>query len=151
MTECRHCGQAVDEHAVLCAVCGGISAGAPEREMLCENHTGEPAVACCVMCGKPVCGDCATSRENVFLCDLPEHHQAAATWVRLVTVGNSFEADMIRTNLTQGGIGVRVSDPGDFAGSLGIRKPIPVSILVQRATLDAAAGLLRSFQFMDTE
>ncbi|HLA68962.1 MAG TPA: DUF2007 domain-containing protein [Bacteroidota bacterium] len=151
MIHCRHCRTEVAESDVLCSSCGAIVLHSEEEEIACENHTGEKAIACCVVCGKPVCGDCATSRENAFLCDIPEHHQVAGMWALAMLAESPFEADMVRANLVHAGIQTRVADPRDFAGTLNFRPHLRVRVLVERSSLESARELLRSFQLMGPE
>jgi len=148
MSRCRNCGAEVAE--VLCPSCGALVVKSAD-EIACENHPGEPAVACCVVCGKPVCGDCTTSSDGVFVCDLPEHHRIAATWVPLTLAMDAFEADMVKTNLVQAGIPIRVADPRNFAGTLWFRPHLGVRILVERATWELAKNVIGSFQLPDIE
>lgn len=151
MKQCRNCEAGVGETDVLCSVCGAMVMVFGEEEISCENHPGERAVACCYMCGKPVCGDCATSAGGLFLCDVPEHCQAAEQWAAVAFPASPFEADMLKANLAQAGIPVRVADPREFAGSLWFRPQLQVRILVERANLESALSLLRSFQLVNSD
>ena len=151
MNQCRSCEAGVGETDVLCSVCGAIVMVSGDDEISCENHPGERAVACCCMCGKPVCGDCATSAGGLFLCDASEHQRAAEQWAVVAFAASPFEADMLKSNLAQAGIPVRVADPREFAGSLWFRPSLHVRILVERASLESALSLLRSFQLVNSE
>src|SRR3990172_1664840 len=126
MSQCHHCRTEVLENDVLCPSCGAIVVRSEDEEIACENHTGEQAIACCVVCGKPVCGDCATSRAGVFLCDIPEHQEVAGKWAVVTVAENSFEADMLRANLVHAGIQTRLADPRHFVGTLLFHRPLNV-------------------------
>ncbi len=148
MSRCHNCGAEIA--GVLCSDCGALDLKS-EDDVSCENHPGEPAVACCVVCGKPVCGDCTTSAQGAFLCDAPEHHRIVGSWALVTLAAGSFEADMLKVNLVQAGIPTRVADPRSFAGTLWFRQHLGVRVLVERLALESARNLLRSFQLLDIE
>lgn len=85
------------------------------NEVECENHPDERAVGCCVVCGKPVCGDCATSGKAKLFCDDIEHEQLSEEWEALTRTGSQFEADMIMANLRQRGFEPRVYPGADHS------------------------------------
>lgn len=151
MNTCNHCQSPIAGDEVVCSSCGVIVSQKIGGGISCENHAGEAAVACCTMCGKPVCGDCATSREGVFLCDAPEHHSGEERWSVLAVAANPFEADMISTNLIQAGIQTRVADPRNFAGTLWFSGHLNVLVLVERSALGPALDLLRSTHLLSSE
>jgi len=151
MNTCKHCLVAVAGDEVVCPSCGAIVSQKNGGGISCENHAGEAAVACCTMCGKPVCGDCATSGEGVFLCDAPEHHLGEERWSILAVATSPFEADMISTNLIQVGIQTRVADPRSFTGTLWFRGRLNVRVLVEHSALGPARDLLRSSQLLSSE
>lgn len=145
---CHNCGTEIA--GIWCPSCGAL-ASRSEDEISCENHPGERAVACCVVCGKPVCGDCTTTANDSLQCDVPEHHKHAADWALVTLVADSFEAAMLKANLVQAGIPTRVADPRSFAGTLAFRPHLHVRILVGRSDLESARALLRSFQLLSNE
>lgn len=148
MSRCHNCS--TEFAGVLCPACGALVLKS-EDEISCENHPGEPAVACCVVCGKPVCGDCTTSSEGAFLCDLPDHQRNAAGWVPATIAADAFEADLLRANLVQANIPVRLADPRSFTGTLWFRPHLGVRVLVERPSLESARSLLSSFHLLDNE
>lgn len=121
-----------------------------ESVISCENHAGEDAVACCTLCGRPVCGDCSTSRNGVFLCDASEVHPGEERWSLLMLVEDSFEADMICTNLKQAGTHVKIADPRNFIGTLGFRGRLAVRVLVMHTELESARDLLESSHLINS-
>ena len=151
MRDCSQCRNTIIDDEIVCSSCGAITLQTGNDEITCENHAGEPAIACCTMCGKPVCGDCATSRQGAFLCDAPEHSQHSGPWSVLAVAENPFEADMIGTNLVHAGFQPRVADPRNFAGTLGFRGRLDVRVLVEQSALEQALHLLRSSHLLNPE
>lgn len=113
--KCDRCGHSFDPNAALCGSCGNIRPGG--STVGCEQHVGADAVGCCVVCGKPMCGDCATWTGSAFLCDVPAHRDFADNWSVAAECVSVFEADMIATNLRQGGFSPMIFSPGDHAAA----------------------------------
>jgi B-box zinc finger len=52
-------------------VWGNLTAGSPREEKLastCTHHPDRPAIAVCMSCTKPVCQECATTRDGIHYC-----------------------------------------------------------------------------------
>jgi hypothetical protein len=106
MISCRECGRPVSELSFECLACGAVPAGSALLD--CELHAGSQAVARCVVCGKPVGGDCATKTEGRFFCDVMADRALAAETTVISRCASLFEADMIRENLAQAGLDIVV-------------------------------------------
>ncbi len=151
MITCNACGVVAALDDVLCPRCGRIMTAGESLGITCENHPAEAAVACCVMCGKPVCGDCATNRDRIFLCDASGDRMSAADWEPAFVADNAFEADVIMANLLNAGIKSRAADPRLFNGTLGIKRELKVRILVERAMIPAAGEVVQSLRWIASE
>lgn len=151
MNLCNNCETPASDGNDACEWCGSLFAASEGGDVMCENHPGERAIACCTVCAKPVCGDCASRVEGRFVCETPGHRQSAGEWAVLVSTMNQFESDMITINLRQSGFRTLVADPSNFAGTLGLSLRLPVRVLVERKALGSAGDLLRSLQITDSE
>lgn len=107
---CEKCSSVLGDQADMCVVCGSLPEppGTPGKSVECENHQDEKAIGCCVVCGKPVCGDCSTSRNEKLFCDEPEHELLLEEREVLAVTGSKSEAAMIEVNLKQQGFDPRV-------------------------------------------
>jgi hypothetical protein len=84
------------------------------EEYFCENHSAMKAVAVCTICGKPVCGDCAVTKEGKNYCDEINHPKIGADYDVLLLSPTIFELELIAKNLEANGISVYSSNPQKF-------------------------------------
>jgi hypothetical protein len=70
----------------------------------CDNHPSIAAVACCTVCGKPVCGDCAVTKDDNYYCDDVTHRTVLERFVPFGESKNIFEIELIAKNLSANGI-----------------------------------------------
>jgi len=146
--QCNGCGAAYEAADALCPRCGTISSG---REISCENHAGERAVACCVVCGKPVCGDCMTRQDGQCFCDDPVHQEMVRDSDLLLKMSSEFESDMIRINLKQAGVQTTVFARRRHLEAFWLDNQDDVRVFVPRASVEHARSILRSLGLAQTE
>ncbi|MBI4418133.1 MAG: hypothetical protein HY563_05105 [Ignavibacteriales bacterium] len=142
MISCRQCGRPVSELSSECPACGAVPAGSAPLE--CELHAGSQAVARCVVCGKPVCGDCATKTEGRFFCDVMAHRALAAETTVITGCASPFEADMIRENLAQAGLDIVVFSRNDFIVLFRSADPGVSDVRVRADQAEYAREILRN-------
>lgn len=140
MNRCHQCGEEVRDSSPLCTACGAVTPGAAYAD--CELHADVPAVALCVVCGKPVCGDCAVRSAGRFTCDVPSHKVTASETSVLATCASPFEADLIRENLRQAGLETLVFDRSGFIG-LPRSVTAPTEVRIRSDQAERAASALR--------
>jgi hypothetical protein len=134
----------VDASDLFCRHCGGLSAEASGAERIeCSNHPGQLAVAACIVCGKPVCGDCAVRSAGKFFCEDPEHCTIRNGWQPIYSCTSEFEADIVERNLQHAGLHIRVFSTGSHLELYWAHwKPI-VRVWAARAKAAEAEALLR--------
>lgn len=146
---CRHCSSPLGPGIRLCRACGAVN-DIPDLDWIeCEHHPTEPAVGSCVVCGKPMCGDCARSAEGLFFCEDPEHRSIFLGWTIVYEADSVFEADMISKNLEQAGFAVRQFDKHRHNGTAWITERLGVPVRIQRNRAEEALQLLRSMRLLD--
>jgi hypothetical protein len=141
---CSLCQTPLDAGDCSCWKCGGLSDDASVAgHIACGNHPGQHAIAACVVCGKPVCGDCAVKSGEMFFCEDLEHRSIRADWVPIYSCASEFESDIIERNLQQAGVEPRVFSKGDHLElSWAHQKPI-VRVWTVKAKATEAQRLLR--------
>ena len=146
--QCNGCGAAYETSEAVCPRCGTIG---PDHQVSCEKHAGERAVACCVVCGKPVCGDCMTMQGSQCFCDDPAHQEVMRESELLQRVSSEFESDMIRTNLKQAGIGTSAFSRRQHLEAFWLVNRDDVKIFVPRGSAEHARSVLRSLGLTQAE
>lgn len=146
---CVQCSSPINDTDYSCGVCGGINALPGGERIECENHPTEPAVAVCVLCGKPVCGDCATSVQEKSFCDDKNHQSVFADWSVVFEGRSGFEADMMVRNLEQAGLEVRSFDRQLHAAVIWLDVRPRVDVRVRKNKAADAMEVLRSLQLLD--
>ncbi len=131
---CRRCGAERNPASISCGRCGEVLVGA----LSCEEHHNEPAIALCVVCGRPLCAGCQRNGSQRALCGDPDHEQFAAGWERLFQSVSEFEADCVARNLKANGIPVRVFSCREFANTLLVTGDDAVRVFVPVAEAERA-------------
>jgi hypothetical protein len=103
---CPNCRGSIPTNSEFCIVCGLRVRHSENVD--CENHSDEPAAGSCVVCGKPVCGDCGVSADGKMYCDQPEHRVFSQEWEVIYCCDSEFEADAVRRNLEDAGFEARL-------------------------------------------
>jgi general secretion pathway protein G len=131
-----------------------------EREVVrCERHSDRAAVATCVKCGKPLCGECAQVVDGKYYCraDAPvagaegalallrpvmesgaKYYRAEMTRARLAEVAaaaDDFKKDVGRYPTQEEGLGALIKEPPDAGEWLG--PYLPETYVVDGAVVDA--------------
>lgn len=147
---CGNCDGIVKSDELFCSSCG-IVLEAGEGEIDCEEHQKRPAVGMCVVCGKPVCEDCARKKKNAVFCDSAEHAKIHRQWKVVYTTKIDFEAEMLRTNLDQAGIKSHLFSQFDYASFAAFNRSAMVKVMVPREHAPVAQKVLRDLDLLDDE
>ena len=136
---CGVCGGRLAGDEAFCPACGAAFEDAPA----CGAHAGKPALARCVVCARPLCGDCALERDGRSVCG--EHAGVAFVegWAVAAVVETAVEAEGLRRRLAAAGVGgnVLVGTCAALQGTLGLYDLTPVVPLVAHAS--CGGGLVR--------
>lgn len=101
-----------EEEIHFCLNCGAAVSTIAGIE--CSNHPDVTAIGACVVCGMPVCGDCAVTSEKKLFCNDHSHVVLLEKYARLGVSDSEFDADIIVGNLKAGGISVKIFSPKEF-------------------------------------
>ncbi len=146
---CLQCSAGISDADYCCGECGGIDIPSGGERIECENHPTEPAVVVCVLCGKPVCGDCATSVGEKSFCDDKGHPSVFADWSVIFKARSGFEADMMVRNLEQAGLEARSFDHRQHTSVLLLEVRPRVDVRVRNEQAANATQVLRSLLLLD--
>ena len=101
---CGVCGGRLAGGEAFCPACGAAFADAAA----CGAHPGVPALSRCVVCARPLCGECALERDGRSVCR--EHGGIAFVegWAVAAVTETPLEAEGLRRRLAAAGLGGRV-------------------------------------------
>ncbi|HEY5614447.1 MAG TPA: hypothetical protein VIL52_00360 [Bacteroidota bacterium] len=148
MKNCHHCAAELERNAAYCNHCGAVQQETAPGTVECENHTEEHAVGVCVLCGKPVCGDCAVSAEGKIFCENALHQSIFKQWAVVHESSFEFESDMIRQNIVSAGIDTKVFSFRDHVGTSWLSDVKPVRVLVPAEQQQRAQEILQSLRLI---
>ena len=144
---CENCGEAVERDDRYCPHCGTLFKG--EEEIECENHPSASAGGVCVVCGKPVCDDCARSRGGKVFCEDDKHVRIYEGWAVLLVTGLDYEAQMVKANLERADIECLVFSQQDHVLFLTIGDLAKVKVMVPKGKLLQAQKLIEELGLLD--
>ncbi|MCZ7557899.1 MAG: DUF2007 domain-containing protein [Bacteroidia bacterium] len=140
---CPNCEEFVTEADTFCNNCGILQEIIPAEDVPeCENHPDEPAVGGCVICGKPVCADCATEQNGRIFCEQDEHLNVHSGFVVAYTTATDYEAEMIKANLEGAGIHALVFNQHDHVYFTTMGMLALVNVMVPPSQLEAALEII---------
>lgn len=146
---CVQCGVPLEHVRSFCLHCGTLQEDNLHEPLECGNHAGQRAVGLCIVCGKPVCGDCAVTSEGRMLCDVVDHRTKATSWSSIHRSDFVFESDMIRQNLINAGIEAKIFSFRDHLETFWLQDTQFVRVMVPAHEREKALGLLQQLYLID--
>ena len=136
---CGVCGGLLAGDEAFCPACGAAFEDAPA----CGSHPGEPALARCVVCARPLCGDCALERDGRSVCRVHVGVAFVEGWAVAAIAETPVEAEGLRRRLAVAGVvsWVLVGTCAALQGTLGLYDLTPVVPLAAHAS--CGGGLVR--------
>jgi len=149
---CDNCDEQIEADSQYCPHCGIVFEN-DEAEVLihCENHPAVAAVGVCIICGKPVCRDCAISKKGRVFCDNDKHVKIHERWAVLCSTSAEYEAEMVRANLELAGIKALVFSQVDHAYFIPMSRLAIVNVMVPKEKLGKAREVLRRLKGTEEE
>jgi hypothetical protein len=120
--ECSNCKEKVDQLLPFCPHCGYTLEGSKsDSPVECEEHHDNLAIGICVICGKPVCSECALLEDGKIFCQNDEHVEIFEDWAVVYTCEAEYEAQMVKSNLEMTGLKAMIFSQRDsvFYGNIG--------------------------------
>jgi len=114
-----------------------------EKHFECENHISISAVGICEVCGKPVCGDCATSHNGKIFCDESFHLKIYDEQQFFAEAETLFEIELVAKNLQANNVSCVWFNPKQFGTE---RLP---KLYVAKASIADAQSILQSLDLLD--
>jgi hypothetical protein len=140
---CPSCEEPVTADDTFCDSCGVVLV--PESAEVrpeCSVHPDVDAVGGCLVCGKPVCEECARQIEGKYFCADDSHYNVHQKYVVAYTCSTEYEAAMFKANLEGAGINALIFNQRDHVyfttmGTLAI-----VNVMVPTSDIDKAADII---------
>jgi hypothetical protein len=123
--QCERCGQEYTD-GDSCPVCGFIRT----NQVVCENHPNIRAEGRCVICGRPLCADCAGDEKNITVCEEHRGIPMIEGWAQVYSTTSELEAQLLRDNLRAEGIDAQVFSQRDMMFNLDLGELSIVRVLV---------------------
>ena len=150
---CIYCGAEIEPGLLYCPECGKIFLTRifePEDEIECEEHLVKPAVGICVVCGKPICKECAIEVDGKIYCKEGNHKQYKEEWSIVYTTQYEYEAEMLKANLESAGIPCVVFSTKDHTYFMTVGFGI-VKVLVPKDKKDIALKIIEDLKYSDED
>jgi hypothetical protein len=145
---CESCEEPITEEATFCPHCGVLLGWSAEgnTEIFCADHKETGAVGRCVICGKPVCEECAHRHQGKIFCSNDEHEKMAFNWVSVRTSNTEYEAAMMKSNLEGAGIEAIVLAQSDRMFFTTMGDIAVTEVMVKKEQADEARAILSSVE-----
>lgn len=140
---CPNCEEFVTKDDTFCDNCGLLLPRIPfEETPECENHPDADAIGGCVICGKPVCAECAREQNGRIFCENDDHLNMHQGFVVAYTTSTDYEAEMIKANLEGAGIHATIFNQHDHVYFTNMGMLALVNVMVPRAQLENAQEII---------
>jgi hypothetical protein len=143
--QCHNCNESIQSEAEYCPVCGLLRIDS--RDIECENHRDRPAIAVCIICGKPVCRTCRKIRLHKTFCEDDKHIRVYQNWAVAYISSTEYEAEMVKANLENAGIEALIFNQQDHAYFLTVGSMARVNVMVPNNRVIEAKQIIESLNF----
>ncbi len=150
MNRCHHCGSTLHPELPACHYCGATQNAELGRvQGECELHNGIAAKALCVVCARPLCGDCAVMECGKFFCDDRDHRQVDKEMIPLMWCESEFEVDLILRNLQSHQFPVRWFSPSHHVENFWQRVRMPIALWIAKDRRSEAERVLAGLGLLE--
>ncbi|MBI5648686.1 MAG: DUF2007 domain-containing protein [Ignavibacteriae bacterium] len=145
LVHCKKCEEPVPATDTFCDHCGVLLLDAETDETPeCAEHPDSPAMAGCIMCGKPVCSECANEIEGKYFCNNDTHYTLHQDYAVVYRSSAEYEAEMIRANLESAGIDTQLFDQHGHVYFVDIGEMALVSVYVRKDEIERAGEIVQA-------
>jgi len=143
LISCPNCEENSESKFKYCPNCGMILDGSvSDVHDECDNHPGVEAIGACVVCGKPVCGQCAKHSGRRLFCEKDEHLQIYGDYALVATSATEYEAQMIKAIIEMSGINCVLFSQKDHVFFTNIGDTAIVNIMVPKEDAEKAIQII---------
>jgi hypothetical protein len=138
---CAACDEQVLPSDTFCNHCGSPQpreGATPE----CDRHPDAPAVGGCVVCGAPLCAECAVQVGDRYFCAADSHVDLYERYAVVYTTSTDYEADMIKANLQGAGIDALVFNQHDHVYFITMGSLAIVNVMVPKDQFARAKDII---------
>lgn len=139
MSDCVHCAHEIRSIEEACTWCGRWQNG---HMPMCETHPTAPSIGLCVVCARPLCGDCARREDGRLTCEDPAHASFAARHALVATFDSEFDADWLAVLFHRSGIPSTTFAFRQYASSWWFPLKEGVRLFIPAEHVNAARTLL---------
>lgn len=149
---CEYCDSQIDGEAEYCIHCGIVFEKEEETTTIeCEIHAGVRAVGVCIVCGKPVCCECARYKKGKVFCDNDEHVKIYQNWAVVYSSSAEYEAEMVKANLELSGVKALVLSQVDHTYFIPMSRLAVVNVMVPKDQLSKAREVLKRLRGLEED
>ncbi|MDH3252769.1 MAG: DUF2007 domain-containing protein, partial [Ignavibacteria bacterium] len=136
------------QEVASCPHCGILLGWGPkeEEDLVCATHGEVRAMGCCVICGTPLCGDCARKRQGKIFCQGDYDLKVAFDWVAVYSAGTRYEAEMVKANLESARIPAMILSQSDRMYYTTVGDLAVTEVMVPKKDLAEAKRFLRAVE-----
>ncbi len=146
---CQNCGENIESNFKYCLHCGFVLEDSKsEIHDECENHPGVASIGACVVCGKPVCKQCAKHSGKRIFCDRDEHLKIYGDFVLVSTCATEYEAQTLKSIIDMAGIECVLFSQKDHVFFSNVGNTAIVNVMVPK---EDAEKVFKLIEEMDKE
>jgi hypothetical protein len=143
LIECSNYNESVNQTIGFCPHCGfALFEDDSDFKKECDVHPESSAIGVCVVCGKPVCEECAVIEEKRIFCGNDEHVKIFGDWAVVYTCGTEYEAQMIKSNVEMSGINCMVFSQKDNVFFTNIGNTAVINVMVPKENINEAEEII---------
>jgi len=140
----QHVGMSIRPASLLV----GLGLG-KEEDVHCATHPSVLAVGSCVICGIPVCGECAHKRQRKIFCQSDSDLKVAFDWVAVYSASTPYEAHMVKANLESANIPAMVLSQSDRMYYMTLGDLALAEVMVPKTSFMEAKRFLHALEESD--
>ncbi len=145
---CENCDGSIKVNEPFCKHCG-IVLESSEGEFECEEHSKKEAVGFCIVCGKPICSECAQEKQHRLFCKKPDHAAIHHSWSMVFTTKNDYEADIAVANLENAGLKLKMFSFADHGVFVQMSEHSVAKVFVQKNQASRAKEILQKLDLLE--
>ena len=141
---CPKCNEPVLPSDAFCDHCGMLLLSEGDALPECAVHSDRSAIGGCVVCGKPVCDECANEVEGKIFCDDDSHINVHQDYAVAYSTSADWEAEMVKANLESAGVEVKFFNQHGHIYFVDLGTMAQVNVMVPKHQLARAQEIIEA-------